>query len=48
MLFEWIYSDLNMHRLFRNIFKNASFALTYHFATADDMHANIFLHLTKS
>ena len=37
-----IYSDLNMHRCFRNISKNASFFLTCHFATTDNMHANIF------
>ena len=37
-----IYSDLNMHRCFRNILKNASFVLTYHFATTDNMHAHVF------
>ena len=42
MLFGWIYSDLNMHRPFRNILKNVSFALKYHFPTADNIHVNIF------
>ena len=41
-------SDLNMHIFFRNILKNASLALKYHFATTYNIYAHyFFLHLSK-